>query len=227
MNKINIAIDGFSSCGKSTLAKSLAGRLHYLYVDSGAMYRAVTLYFLQNKIDYLNPQAVDVALDEISIYFERNAGLSSCITYLNGKNVEQQIRAMEVSEFVSTISSIADVRASMVAQQQAMARKKGIVMDGRDIGSVVIPDAELKIFMTAKPEVRARRRFLELQAKNISVSYDEILKNLDYRDKTDSNRINSPLIKADDALLLDNSLLSEEEQLSWALDKAHRILNKI
>jgi len=227
MNKINIAIDGFSSCGKSTLAKSLAGRLHYLYVDSGAMYRAVSLYFLQNKIDYSNQEAVDAALDDISIYFERNAGLSSCITYLNGENVEKQIRAMDVSEFVSTVSAIADVRASMVAQQQAMARKKGIVMDGRDIGSVVIPDAELKIFMTAKPEVRARRRYLELQAKNIPVSYEEVLQNLNHRDTTDSNRSNSPLIKAADALVLDNSSLSEEEQLSWALDKAYRILNKI
>ncbi len=225
MEKINIAIDGFSSSGKSTLAKSLASRLHYLYVDSGAMYRAVTLFFIRQHVDCNDPLAIENALDNISIYFERNAGLSSCVTFLNGQQVEAEIRDMEVSSLVSQVSSISEVREAMVAQQKAMAKNKGVVMDGRDIGTVVMPEAALKIFMTASLEVRAKRRFHDLLSKNIPTSYEDVVANLKHRDETDSQRTINPLKKAIDALVLDNSELSEKEQLSWALSKVNDILN--
>ncbi|MCC7464957.1 MAG: (d)CMP kinase [Saprospiraceae bacterium] len=215
MKRIIVAIDGHSSCGKSTLAKALAKTLHYAYLDTGAMYRAVTLYFLDQNIDYQNPEAVARGLQEIEIHFERIDGQNR--TFLNGKDVEWEIREMRVSEHVSPVSAISSVRRAMVAQQQAMGKRRGIVADGRDIGTVVFPDAELKIFLTADPDVRTSRRHLELAAKGIDAEWNDIYKNLLERDHIDSNRADSPLRKADDAVVIDNTLLSEEQQLEKAL----------
>ncbi len=226
MNRINIAIDGYSSCGKSTLAKALASRLGYVYVDSGAMYRAVTLYFIRNRVNAEDALEVERALEDIDIYFEKPEGLVSSQTYLNGENVESAIREMEISRLVSEVSAIPAVREAMVAQQRAIGRNKGVVMDGRDIGTVVFPDAELKIFMVADLEIRARRRYLELRARDIDITYEEVLENVKKRDNYDSNRAHSPLSKAPDALVLDNSHLSEEEQLKWALGKAMEAIEK-
>lgn len=215
---IIIAIDGHSSCGKSTLAKGLAKALHYAYLDTGAMYRAVTLYFLDHHIDYNNPEAVEEALGHIDIHFERVEGQNH--TFLNGRDVERDIREMRVSEHVSPVSAISAVRRAMVAQQKAMGRRRGIVADGRDIGTVVFPDAELKIFLTADADVRTSRRHLELAAKGIDAEWDDIRRNLLERDRIDSSRADSPLRQADDAIVLDNTLLSEAEQLEKALGLA-------
>lgn len=215
MKKIIIAIDGYSSCGKSTLAKALAKKLHYVYGDSGAMYRAVTLYFLENGVDWNDPAAVESALAHIEIHFERVDGQNH--TFLNGRDVERDIREMRVSEAVSPVSTISTVRRAMVRQQQAMGRRRGIVMDGRDIGTVVFPDAELKIFLTADPDVRTSRRHLELAAKGIDAEWDDIRHNLLERDRIDSTRADSPLTRAEDAVILDNTLLSEEQQLEKTL----------
>lgn len=210
-----IAIDGHSSCGKSTLAKGLAQALHYAYLDTGAMYRAVTLYFLKQGIDYENPEAVEAALGQIEIHFERVNGRNH--TFLNGQDVERDIREMQVSEHVSPVSTISAVRRAMVAQQKAMGRRRGIVADGRDIGTVVFPDAEVKIFLTADLDVRTSRRHLELAARGIDADWDEIQSNLADRDRIDSGRADSPLRQAEGAVVIDNTLLSEEEQLSKAL----------
>lgn len=215
MKRIIVAIDGHSSCGKSTLAKALAKSLHYAYLDSGAMYRAVTLYFLDNHINYENPEAVERALEQIEIHFERIEGQNR--TFLNGRDVERDIREMRVSEHVSPVSAISAVRRAMVAQQQAMGQRRGIVADGRDIGTVVFKDAELKIFLTADADVRTSRRHLELAAKGIDAEWADIHRNLLERDRIDSGRADSPLRQAEDAVVIDNTLLSEEQQLERAL----------
>jgi cytidylate kinase len=215
---IIIAIDGFSSCGKSTLAKALAKKLDYLYGDSGAMYRAVTLYFLDNLVNYHEPAEVEAALTHIQIHFERLNGENT--TFLNGQNVEKEIRSMRVSEHVSPVSAIPAVRRAMVRQQQRMGEQRGMVMDGRDIGTVVFPDAELKLFLTADPDVRTSRRHLELVGKGIDADWDSIRHNLLERDHLDSTRLDSPLRQADDAVVIDNTLLSEAEQLEKALEMA-------
>ena len=215
---ITIAIDGHSSCGKSTMAKSLAKRIGYAYIDTGAMYRAVTLYCLERdmiKGEEVNKPRLRRHMPKIEISFKVNAeGKSE--TWLNGKNVEQEIRGMEVSNKVSLVSAIGFVRRAMVAQQQAMGKNKGIVMDGRDIGTVVFPDAELKVFITASAQVRAERRFKELQSKgDTTTTLEEVLANVEERDRIDSTRKESPLRRADDALLLDNSSLTLEQQDEW------------
>ncbi len=215
MKRIIVAIDGLSSCGKSTLAKALAKSLHYAYLDSGAMYRAVTLYFLENNIDYENPEAVAEALKDIEIRFERINGQNR--TFLNGRDVEHEIREMMVNDHVSPVSAISAVRRAMVAQQQAMGKRRDIVADGRDIGTVVFPDAELKIFLTADADVRTSRRHLELASKGIDADWEDVQRNLLERDRIDSGRADSPLRKADDAVVIDNTLLSEEQQLEKAL----------
>lgn len=215
MKRIIVAIDGLSSCGKSTLAKALAKTLHYAYLDSGAMYRAVTLYFLENKVDYENPAAVIEALQHIEIHFERIDGQNR--TFLNGRDVERAIREMIINDHVSPVSAISAVRRAMVAQQQAMGKRRHIVADGRDIGTVVFSDAELKIFLVADADVRTSRRHLELAAKGIDAEWGQIQRNLLERDRIDSGRADSPLRQADDAVVIDNTFLSEEQQLEKAL----------
>ena len=215
--KIIIAIDGFSSCGKSTLAKELARRLAYNYVDSGAMYRAITLYFLRNHVDDTDHGKVLDAIANINLSFVFNEQDQRSDIHLNDENVEPYIRDMIVSEKVSEVAAIREVRSFAVGQQKRMGRKKGIVMDGRDIGTAVFPDAELKIFMTADPEVRVMRRFKEMYAVNNHISIDEVRHNLELRDYIDSTREESPLHQAADALLLDNSGLTREEQLDMVL----------
>ena len=215
MKKIIIAIDGHSSCGKSTLAQQLAERLGYTYISSGKMYRAVTLYFLENEIDYHDEEAVAKALQEIHIHFEKQKGYD--ITFLNGKNVENDTVRMDVADHVSPVATISAVRSALVKLQQEMGKSKGIVMDGRDIGTVVFKNAELKIFLTADPDVRTQRRYEELKAKGQSVDFETIKTNLLDRDHIDSNREDSPLMKASDAILLDNSNLSRDEQLAMVL----------
>lgn len=221
--KITIAIDGYSSCGKSTMAKQLAEKLNYLFVDSGAMYRAVTLYLLEHKVRIDDISAVEHALNDIEIKFIENTASGKFETFLNGKNVEQKIRKPEVSNWVSSVSTIKAVREKLVAIQKSLGTQGGIVMDGRDIGTVVFPNAELKIFMTASAEVRAARRLNELKQKGIESTFEEVLQNLQTRDDIDSNRKESPLTRADDAIVLDNSILTEAEQLDlvydWALQK--------
>lgn len=223
-HKIIIAIDGYSSCGKSTLAKELAVKLGYNYIDSGAMYRAITLYFLRNHVDFNDPIKTLDAIANISISFVFNEKTQSSDIHLNDEDVAQYIRDMIISEKVSQVAAIREVRAFAVAQQKRMGRKKGIVMDGRDIGTTVFPDAELKIFMTADPEVRVMRRFKEMYETNPHVSIDEVRHNLELRDYIDSNREESPLRQAEDAILLDNSNLTREEQLDivleWTKDRA-------
>ena len=227
MKRIIVAIDGYSSCGKSTLAKALAKSLHYAYLDSGAMYRAVTLYFIDNQLDYNDPAVVEEALRHIEIHFEHIDGQNR--TFLNGIDIERAIREMRVSEHVSPVSTISAVRRAMVRQQQAMGKRRGIVADGRDIGTVVFPDAELKIFLTADPDVRTSRRHLELAAKGIDADWHEVQRNLLERDRIDSTRADSPLRKADDAIIIDNTLLSEEEQLehSMQLAKEHMLAQSV
>ncbi|MFT0261954.1 (d)CMP kinase [Bacteroides faecis] len=229
MKKITIAIDGFSSCGKSTMAKDLAREVGYIYIDSGAMYRAVTLYSIENGIfdgDVIDTEKLKKAIKDIQISFRPNPKTGRPDTYLNGVNVENKIRTMGVSSKVSPISALDFVREAMVAQQQAMGKEKGIVMDGRDIGTTVFPDAELKIFVTATPEIRAQRRFDELKAKGQEGSFEEILENVKQRDYIDQHREVSPLRKADDALLLDNSNLSIEQQKEWLSEQFGKIVNK-
>jgi cytidylate kinase len=215
---IIIAVDGHSSCGKSTLAKALAKHLHYVYGDSGAMYRAVTLYFLNNLVNYHDVQAVTEALGNIKIRFKRIEGQNT--TFLNDENVEREIRTMRISEHVSPVSTIPVVRRAMVEQQQHMGKKRGIVMDGRDISTVVFPDAELKIYLTAEADVRTSRRHLELASKGIDADWAEIKHNLLERDRIDSTRFDSPLRQAPDAVVIDNTFLSEEEQFELALNYA-------
>ncbi len=211
MKKIIIAIDGHSSCGKSTLSNELAEALDYVYISSGKMYRAVTLYFIENNISYSDQAIVDLALPDINIHFEKIDGNDT--TFLNGRNVESEIISMAVAQQVSPVATIPAVRRAMVQQQQQMGLQKGIVMDGRDIGTVVFKDAELKIFLTASENVRAQRRYDELLAKGKPVDFESIRQNLSTRDRIDSTRVDSPLRQADDAVLLDNSNLSRAEQL--------------
>jgi len=212
-NKIIVAIDGYSSCGKSTMARQLASRLTYTFIDSGAMYRAVTLSLLRRQTDLSDHDAVAAALQDIHLSFHWNDRHQKALIYLNGVAVEEEIRGMQVASSVSQVAAIPAVRHFAVSRQQAMGAEKGIVMDGRDIGTVVFPAAELKIFVTADPEVRARRRYKELVAQHADVSIEEIRKNLQERDYIDTHRAESPLKKAEDAYLLDNSHMSPEEQL--------------
>ena len=230
MEKIIIAIDGFSSCGKSTMAKDLAHELGYIYVDTGAMYRCVALYALQHKLflkdGEINIPELEAAMPNINISFKLNKETGRPDTYLNNENVENKIRTMEVSSHVSSIAAIPFVREALVAQQQKMGKDKGIVMDGRDIGTVVFPNAELKIFVTASPEVRAQRRYDELMEKGMEADYNEILENVMRRDYLDSHRDVSPLRKADDAIELDNSNISIEEQKQWLINQYKRVCKK-
>ena len=221
MKKINIAIDGLSGCGKSSTAKAVAKTLHYKFIDTGAMYRAVTLYFLQQKVDLTSVEAVDKALREITIDFDFNKESQKNETILNEQNVENEVRKMYVSENVSAVSAIKEVRVAMVAQQQQMGKDKGVVMDGRDIGSVVFPDAELKLFMTASSKVRAERRQAELAEKGDNVSLNEIIENLESRDHPDSTRKESPLYKVADAVEIDTSNLRFEDQVQKVLALAN------
>jgi len=227
--RIIIAIDGFSSCGKSTLAKELAGRLGYNYIDSGAMYRAITLYFLRNQVSFTDHGQILDALASINLTFVFNPLNHTSEIHLNDENVASYIRDMIVSEKVSEVAAIREVRSFAVAQQKRMGRKKGIVMDGRDIGTAVFPDAELKVFMTASPEVRVMRRFKEMYAVNHQITIDEIRHNLELRDYIDSTREESPLHRAADAILLDNSSLTREEQLdlvlSWVKERVSPVNN--
>lgn len=220
--KIIIAIDGHSSSGKSTMAKDLAREIGYIYIDTGAMYRAVTLYCLRKGYiqgDTIQEEALKADLDQMDISFRYNAETCRPDTYLNGEKVEKEIRSMEVADKVSLIAALGFVRRAMVAKQQEMGKAKGIVMDGRDIGTVVFPDAELKVFVTASPEVRARRRLEELQAKGEQTTYEEVLANVKKRDYIDSTREESPLRQAPDALVLDNSEMTIPEQKKWLRDK--------
>jgi cytidylate kinase len=221
MKKIVIAFDGHSSCGKSTMAKDLAAKIGYKYIDSGAMYRAVTLYSIENGIFKGNVpdlEALEKAMDSIMIDFHPNPETGRPDTYLNGKNVEKEIRSMDIAGKVSLVSTIGFVRRAMVCRQQEFGAEKGIVMDGRDIGTVVFPQAELKIFVTARPEIRAQRRLAELKAKGEPATFEEVLANIEQRDFIDSNRAESPLLRAEDAVLLDNSDLTIEEQNKMLLN---------
>ena len=222
--KIIIAIDGWSSCGKSTLAKELAKELGYLYVDSGAMYRAITLYFLRNHVDWTDKDEVKKALDEISLEFIYNEKSQQSEMHLNGENVEYVIRDLVVAEKVSDVAAIKEVRKFAVEQQQLMGKKKGVIMDGRDIGTVVFPKAELKIFLTADNAVRVERRFKELFEKNPNITIEEIKANLEMRDYIDSNREESPLRKADDAILVDNTNLTAKETIQKVAKLAKQVI---
>lgn len=219
MKKIVIAIDGFSSCGKSTMAKALAREIGYLYFDSGAMYRAVALYCMQNGLvdsnANIDTDKLREQIDDIKITFAADPETKSSVTLLNGKNVEHEIRSLEVSNIVSIVAALDFVRTAMVEQQRRMGEEKGIVMDGRDIGTTVFPNAEMKVFVTASAEVRAQRRYDELKARGDNPDFEDILKNVQMRDYIDQTREVSPLKKADDALVLDNSELTREEQMEW------------
>ena len=226
MKKICVAIDGFSSCGKSTMAKNLAKAVHYTYIDSGAMYRAVTFFALQHNFfdqEKINEEAFREIIHTIEITFRANQATGQTETFLNGKNVETEIRSMEVSNRVSPVAALSFVRRALVIQQQALGKEKAFVMDGRDIGTVVFPDAELKIFVTASAEIRAQRRVDELRAKGLTISFEEVLANVRQRDHIDSTRQDSPLRKAKDAIELDNSNLTIEEQQEWLLRQFHRV----
>ncbi|SNR99385.1 (d)CMP kinase [Flavobacterium sp. ov086] len=230
MKKITIAIDGFSSTGKSTLAKQLAKELEYVYVDTGAMYRAVAYFAMENKFigaDFFDKKSLIDSLPKIQLEFKYNADLGFAEMFLNGKNVEKQIRTIEVSNFVSKVAEVSEVRSKLVEQQQGMGKNKAIVMDGRDIGTVVFPDAELKIFMTASAETRAQRRFDELQQKGDNVSYEDVLKNVVERDHIDTHREDSPLVIADDAIEIDNSYLNKEEQFSAVLELVNDVVKTV
>ena len=230
MKKITIAIDGHSSCGKSTMAKDLAREVGYVYVDTGAMYRSVTLYALRHDLfredGSVKTDALEQQMADIRISFKFNPETGRPDTYLNNECVEKEIRSLEVSNRVSPIAAIPFVRTAMVAQQQQMGKDKGVVMDGRDIGTTVFPDAELKIFVTASAKVRAQRRYDELQAKGMPADFDDILKNVEEHDYLDSHREVSPLRKADDAILLDNSDMTIPEQKQWLLDRFNEIINQ-
>ena len=225
--KIIIAIDGFSSCGKSTLAKAMAKALEYVFVDTGAMYRAIALYFLRNNIPFNDTASIEAALHAIELRFKYNSASQKSDMYLNGENVEQEIREMQVSQKVSEVASIAAVRDFAVAQQQAMGVDKGIVMDGRDIGTVVFPNAALKLFVTADPAIRLERRYQELLQTNPAILKEEVAANLQQRDLMDSTRAHSPLKQAEDALVLDNTNLDRAQQfelaMKWAMDKIKSI----
>lgn len=226
MKKIIIAIDGFSSCGKSTMAKALARNIGYLYFDSGAMYRAVALYCMQNKLvddGNIDKTMLSEKIKDIRITFEVDPETKNSVTYLNGTNVEHEIRSLEVSRLVSQVAAIDFVREEMVDRQREMGKAKGVVMDGRDIGTTVFPDAEMKVFVTASAEVRAQRRYDELTARGDKANFNEILENVQQRDHMDQTREISPLKKADDALLLDNSNLTREEQMNWLIE----VFNKL
>ena len=223
MKKITIAIDGYSSCGKSTMAKDLAREVGYIYVDTGAMYRAVTLFAMRNGVfdadDYIDDARLKALLPDVKLTFKLNSETKLPEVCLNGECVERDIRTLEVSQHVSPIAALPFVREKLVEQQQAMGKEKGIVMDGRDIGTVVFPDAELKIFVTASAEIRAQRRFKELEAKGMPANFDEILQNVEQRDYIDTHRETSPLRQADDALVLDNSHLTIADQKVWLMEK--------
>lgn len=227
MKKITIAIDGFSSCGKSTMAKDLAKEIGYIYVDTGAMYRSVTLYALRHNLfnadGSIREEELKTQMKNIDISFQLNKTTGRPDTFLNGENVEKDIRSMEVSSHVSPIATLPFVRAALVAQQQRMGAGKGIVMDGRDIGTVVFPDAELKIFVTASAEVRAQRRYDELKAKGMEANFNDILKNVEERDYIDSHRATSPLRKAPDAIELDNSNLTIAQQQQWLYEQYRKV----
>ncbi len=228
MKKIIIAIDGFSSCGKSTMAKSLARSIGYLYFDSGAMYRAVSLFCLQQGLfadGSIDVEALRARMNEIKITFEADPVTKNSVTLLNGVNVEKEIRSLEVSRIVSKVAALDFVRADMIEQQRRMGQAKGIVMDGRDIGTTVFPEAEMKIFVTASAEVRAQRRYDEIIARGDSADYAEILENVQQRDHIDQTREVSPLRKADDALLLDNSNMTRQEQEQWLVERFKEITN--
>jgi cytidylate kinase len=230
VKRINIAIDGFSSCGKSTLAKQLAHHLHYTYIDSGAMYRAVALYVIENglvkdgKLDRANLLRV---LDNIAIGFRHDDATQRSHTWLNGRDVEHRIRGMEVSRYVTLVSPVPEVRAKLVVLQRALGRDRGVVMDGRDIGTVVFPDAEVKLYMTARPEIRAQRRYNELKSKGVEVDYASVLENIERRDEDDTKRAADPLIKAHDATEIDNSDITADEQFRKALDIVVDVLAQV
>lgn len=226
MQKITIAVDGYSSCGKSTTAKRVASKLGYSYIDTGAMYRSVTLYFLEHHITLTNDKEVEKALENIDIEFRRNPHDGRNETFLNGLNVEDEIRKLYIADKVSEVSAIAAVRHAMVAQQRRMGKKKGVVMDGRDIGTVVFPDAELKIFMTADPMIRATRRQIELAEKGEMIDLEDILENLKKRDLIDTTRKESPLRKADDAIEVDTSYITFDEQVDAVCLLADEALSK-
>jgi len=226
--KITIAIDGFSSCGKSTLAKALAFELGYVFVDTGAMYRAVTLFCFRNNLinkDFVNQQSIIDHLNQIEIHFERNKETSKLEIYLNNEVVEREIRSLEISSLVSKVASIKEVRQKLVIEQKKMGEKGGVVMDGRDIGSVVFPYAELKLFVTASPEIRTERRFKELLSTEPNVTREEIRQNLEERDYLDSSRKESPLIQTEDAIVIDNSDINQQEQLELALELVRTRMN--
>lgn len=224
---IVIAIDGYSSCGKSTTAKAVAARMGYGYIDTGAMYRAVSLFILQNHVSLTSPREVLDALNHLTISFHHNPRTGKNETCLNGLNVEDEIRKMYISNFVSEVSAVPEIRHAMVAQQQKMGRRRGLVMDGRDIGTKVFPDAEVKVFMTADIFIRAKRRQAELLAKGDLVNLDEILKNLEKRDHIDTTRAESPLMQAPDAALLDTSHMLIDDQVQWVINLAHRRLDAL
>jgi cytidylate kinase len=227
VKKIIIAIDGYSSCGKSTIARELANALNYHYVDTGAMYRALTLYLFQNQIDILHPEMVATALPQITISFGFDETTQTQITLLNGENVEREIRINpRIASMVSDVSALSAVRKFLVEQQKALGNEKGIVMDGRDIGTVVFPEAELKLFITAKPNIRAQRRLEELADKGQDTTYDEVLANLTKRDYLDTTRLDSPLIKAEDAIEIDNSFLSKEDQFEKVFQLAKKAIGE-
>ena len=226
MKKIVIAIDGFSSCGKSTMAKSLARNVGYLYFDSGAMYRAVALFCIEEGLvdeNSIDTEVLRNRMDEIKITFEADPVTKNSITFLNGRNVEKEIRSLQVSRIVSPVAAIDFVRTNLIEQQREMGKAKGIVMDGRDIGTTVFPDAEMKIFVTASAEVRAQRRYDEIIARGDEADYNEILENVQQRDHIDQTRDVSPLRKAEDALLLDNSNMTREEQEQWLIEQFNKI----
>lgn len=228
--RIIIAVDGFSSCGKSTFAKAIASRLGYIFIDTGAMYRAVTLYALEHgaiRSGMVDEEKVVALLRDIDIDFRFNPERGASDIYVNGDLVEGKIRTIEVSNCVSPVSSIRQVREKLVAMQQQMGRKRGVVMDGRDIGTVVFPDAELKIFMTADPKVRARRRYDELRARGDDVSLEQIEANVVARDHADMTRAISPLRKADDAIVLDNSYMTVDEQMSWFMEQYRAVMERL
>ncbi|QXP79467.1 MULTISPECIES: (d)CMP kinase [Winogradskyella] len=229
MSKIIIAIDGFSSTGKSTVAKQLAKKLNYIYVDTGAMYRAVAYFALENEYigeGFFKEEALIGSLEQINITFKFNETLAFAEVYLNGKNIESDIRTLKVSKYVSPVATLSEVRSKLVEQQQIMGKDKGIVMDGRDIGTVVFPEAELKIFMTASAETRATRRYKELLERGHDLSYEDVLENVTTRDHIDSTREDSPLVKAEDAIEIDNSYLTIEEQLASISEMANQLILK-
>ncbi len=230
LKRINIAVDGFSSCGKSTLAKHLALHLGYTYIDSGAMYRAVALYMLENGLvrnGKLDKESLLAELDRIDIRFHHDPMTGKNETYLNGRNVESRIRGMEVSRHVTLVSPVPAVRAKLVALQQDLGRERGVVMDGRDIGTVVFPDAEVKFYMTARTDVRAMRRYNELRAKGLEVDFASVLENIHRRDEDDTTRVADPLIQAPDAIVIDNSDLSEQQQFEMALEEVASVLARV